>query len=78
MKFDHVNGMLRPYVEHKIDIKASIKEIRMSLSIDYEVAKKGLIYFLLQNGYFDVKKQNESSMDDIDKFVKKSKLKLRY
>lgn len=78
MGFNHVNGMVRPYVEYTFADKIPIKGIRMSPSIDYESAKKGLVYLLGEKGYFGGKNNNDLSSDDVDKFVKQSNIKLRY
>ena len=74
MGFNSINGLVRPYVEYKFE-KLPINEIIMSPSIEFELARKGLLYLLKKNGYIE----NVDPDDEYNKsLICKSSIKLRF
>lgn len=73
--YNATNGVIRPYIECKFIEGLPIKGIKMSPSIDFESASRGLRYFLNGNGY-DI--DNDLIDSKGKKFISKSNIKLRF
>lgn len=73
--YNSINGLIRPYIEYYFENHLPIKGIKMSPSIEFESARRGLQYLLEEKGYYtnqDIKDSNEY------RFISKSEIRLRY